>query len=221
MTIHTDHLNLLYNKCPAQRMIWWRLMLEEFHPKVFYVAGTENYAADALSRLDMANNPRSDEQEWETPLPPLTYQDEVRERIQLLFPLAAEKELKPTTEFLLVPELIKYYQQRDKTSRNTTSTSVTVKAIEGEDLIHQNGKFYIPSALRQRVLDWYHTMLLLPGETRMERIIKSVYTWKGMKKDIQKYCKHCKTCQLFKKTGRKKYGMFPAKTPVKPPIGKE
>ena len=60
-------------------------MLEEFHPKVhLHVAGKENDAADALSRLDMADNP-DDELELETPLPPLTYQHEVRERIQLLF----------------------------------------------------------------------------------------------------------------------------------------
>ena len=45
----------------------------------------------------MADNP-SDELEWEEPLPPFKYQDEVRERIQLLLPLAAETELKPTTK---------------------------------------------------------------------------------------------------------------------------
>ena len=39
VTIHTDHLNLLHNKCPTQRMIWWILMLEGYHPKVLHVAG--------------------------------------------------------------------------------------------------------------------------------------------------------------------------------------
>jgi len=29
---------------------------------------------------------------------------------------------------------------------------------------------------------------------------------------VQQYCKHCKTCQLFKKSGRKKYGKLPMKT---------
>ena len=98
-------------------MIRWQLMLEEFHSKVLHVAGKENDTADFLSRLDMPDNP-SDEMEW--PLPSLTYQDEVRERIQQLFPLAAEKELKPSTKFPLAPDLVRYYQQRDKTA-NTTS----------------------------------------------------------------------------------------------------
>ena len=111
LTIHTDHLNLLYDKNPTQRMIRWRLMLEEYHPKVLHVAGKENDAADALSRLDMADND-SDEVSWEDPLPALTYHDEVQARLNLLFPLAAEKELEPSTKFPLAPDLIRYYQQQ-------------------------------------------------------------------------------------------------------------
>ena len=71
-------------------------MLEECHPKVLHVAGKENDAADALSRLDMADNP-NDETEWEAPLLPLAYQDEVQGQIHLLqFPVAAERELEPS-----------------------------------------------------------------------------------------------------------------------------
>ena len=90
-----------------------------------------------------------------------------------------------------------------------------MESIEGKDLIHHNGKIYIiPSALRQRVLDWYHTMIVHPGETtRMEKSIRSVYTWKEMRRDVQQHCKHCKTSQLFQKSGRKKYGLLHAKNP--------
>lgn len=34
----------------------WRLLLEEFGPKIVYIKGTDNTAADALSRL-----PRDDD----------------------------------------------------------------------------------------------------------------------------------------------------------------
>ena len=47
--IDTDHLNLLYQKLPNQRMIRWRLLLEDFHPQVKHIAGNENLSADALS----------------------------------------------------------------------------------------------------------------------------------------------------------------------------
>ena len=53
LTIHTDHLNLLYNKLPSQRMARWRLLLEEYHPKVVHVSGEKNTAADCLSRNEM------------------------------------------------------------------------------------------------------------------------------------------------------------------------
>lgn len=66
-------------------------------------------------------------------------------------------------------------------------------------------------ALKDRVLEWYHQMLVHPGETRMEASLQSVYTWKGLRKDVQRVCKHCHTCQMFKKSGKKKYGLLPAK----------
>ena len=56
LTVHTDHLNLLYNKLPSQRMIRWRLMPEEYHPKIVQIVGVDNNAADALSRLDLVDN---------------------------------------------------------------------------------------------------------------------------------------------------------------------
>ena len=54
--VHTDHLNLLYKVDPSQRMIRWRLLIEEYHPTFVHVKGKNNDAADALSRLDMLPN---------------------------------------------------------------------------------------------------------------------------------------------------------------------
>jgi hypothetical protein len=57
VTVHTDHLNLLYQNMPSQRIVRWRLMLEEFNPTIKHVAGKDNDAADALSRLEMKEKP--------------------------------------------------------------------------------------------------------------------------------------------------------------------
>jgi len=65
LTIHTDHLNLLYEKLPSQRMMRWRLLLEEFHPKIMHIIkGIDNTAADAASRLDMTDK-KNDLITWE------------------------------------------------------------------------------------------------------------------------------------------------------------
>lgn len=45
----------------------------------------------------------------------------------------------------------------------------------------------------------------------MEASIRAVYKWPGLRKDVEQVCKHCHTCQMFKKSGRKKYGLLPAK----------
>ena len=71
LTIHTNHLNLLYNKLPNQRMTRWRLLLEEFHPKVKHIV-----AADCLSRNEMKHVP-FDVVEWEPLSKPLQYCDKV------------------------------------------------------------------------------------------------------------------------------------------------
>ena len=52
LIVHTDHKNLLYNKLANDRMIRWRLLLEEYDPTFEHVKGNDNVIADALSRLD-------------------------------------------------------------------------------------------------------------------------------------------------------------------------
>ena len=63
--VHPDHLNLLYNKLPSPRIIRWRLMLEEFGPKLEHVAGKQNVVADTLSqhqKLEGHNNSDHEEE---------------------------------------------------------------------------------------------------------------------------------------------------------------
>ena len=66
VTVHTDHMNLLYKSLPSQQMVRWRLLLEEFHSQFKHVAGVNNDAADALSRLDMVYK-ASDTVDWGHP----------------------------------------------------------------------------------------------------------------------------------------------------------
>jgi hypothetical protein len=68
--VHTNHLNLLYQNMSSQRMVRWRLMLEEFNPTIKHVAGKDNDAADALSRLEMKEKPY-DTITWEKQNKPL------------------------------------------------------------------------------------------------------------------------------------------------------
>ena len=49
--VHTDHQNLTYKNFNTDRVMRWRLILEEYGPNLKYIQGEKNVVADALSRL--------------------------------------------------------------------------------------------------------------------------------------------------------------------------
>ena len=69
----------------------------------------ENDAAEELSRPDMDDS-HYDEKQYEEANPPQTYQDELNVRIQMMFLLASERKLQPSSKFPLALNLIQYHQ---------------------------------------------------------------------------------------------------------------
>ena len=53
--IFTDHKNLqqINSAASSQRAMRWRILIEEFGPKIVYIKGDDNTIADVLSRLDI------------------------------------------------------------------------------------------------------------------------------------------------------------------------
>ncbi len=52
--VYTDHANLIRDALgmPSDWMYRWRLLLEEYGPKIVYIEGIHNTVADAISRLE-------------------------------------------------------------------------------------------------------------------------------------------------------------------------
>jgi hypothetical protein len=61
------------------------------------------------------------------------------------------------------------------------------------------------------MLDWYHNVLVHPGETRTINSIRSVFPWNGLNEQVKKLVKTCATCQMCKNAGKRKYGLLPPK----------
>ena len=53
INVYTDHKNLTHSNTQtvSQRIMQWRLVIEEFGVNLIYIKGEHNVAADALSRL--------------------------------------------------------------------------------------------------------------------------------------------------------------------------
>ena len=51
--VYTDHKNLTYKVLNTERVMRWRLIVEEYGPELGYLQGHKNIVADALSRLHL------------------------------------------------------------------------------------------------------------------------------------------------------------------------
>ncbi len=174
----------------------WRLALEEYGPDLRYVKGTENVVADALSRLEM---------------------DENSEILNISECFGYDDEDLPKSAFPVRYYDIAKMQSKDKKLQQklvSTDESYTESTFRGgdksHDLICHNNKIVIPKDLQQRLVDWYHEMLLHPGETRTEQTLRQHFAWKGLRKTVHDTCTRCPTCQKAKVTNQK-YGKLPPK----------
>jgi len=213
LRVYTDHKNLTYKTFNTERVMRWRLLIEEYNPELHYVKGEKNIVADALSRLALVNMPESpgtvdcDVVVKQPRAPSATY----------LTDLFAHAPDEPSDRFPLTFKDIQRVQQKDTAllaKLRRPQSPYSLKAFRGggkeRQLICQGNQIVIPSKLQRRVVEWYHEVLCHPGATRTELTIKQHLTWRGMRKTIEAVCGRCPTCQLTKKHTIK-YGHLPPK----------
>jgi hypothetical protein len=95
-----------------------------------------------------------------------------------------------------------------KTLRDKPGYSDTV--LERTDLITYHDRIYIPHALREHILEWYHFMLGHPGEKRTVATITQHLILPKIHEQVATHVSKCKACQLYKGQ-KKKYGHLPVK----------
>ena len=198
LTIYTDHKNLCYKNFNTNRVMRWRLLLEEYGPTFEYIKGENNVVADALSRLD---------------LHPSTEGNSLNE----LFGAEDERFDLPPDAYPLRFHTIDKAQREDPdiiSALKKDSSKLYLKTFHGggknRDLVCYKDKILMPKLLQKRTVQWYHDMLCHPGKTRTEATISQHFYWKNMRKDVEKVCSTCPICQLNKRN-KKKYGHLPEK----------
>ena len=218
--VHTDHKNILYGNLSNDRLIRWRLLLEEYGPEYHHIKGEDNIVADALSRINTESvDELSTEQGKEVALcMSILTRDETMELphyadISGMATCFAGSDEVAFERFPMKPALIAREQRKDKKIRknfDSDKQEFQFRRVEGTKLLTYQGKIVIPDSLQGRVIAWYHKYLAHPGENRMEATLRELYTWPGMRRQVQYHTRKCKQCQLDKGTS-KKYGHLPPK----------
>jgi len=160
--VFTDHKNRVYKHFNTERVMRWRLLLEEFNPKLTCIKGVNNIVADALSRLKIAEEEFSAE----------SFANE----------LANEEEEFPTGYPLSYQETV-FRQTKDRALQNKlrTQPELYVKkpyilSDSTYELITKNDKIYVPKCLQHKCAKWCHLTSMHPGEQRLELTIAQHYT---------------------------------------------
>ena len=194
LVVHTDHKNLVYKTFNTERVMRWRLILEEFGPELNYIKGENNIVADVLSRYQLK------ETEFSLDAFALGDDEEDYEVYPLSFKQIAEEQAKdPNLQAKLTEEGTRYRTERIKHS-----------SFNYDIIVNGEGKIVLPPALRRPATEWYHQFLCHPGETRLELTLRQHYDWRGLREDVKHTCKACQTCRVRKKRDSK-LGKLPAK----------
>jgi hypothetical protein len=157
--------------------------------------------ADALSRLDKYEGKEQEEN--------LLFQN------AQLFHM--EEDLLPNA-FPLKLKTITKYQQQDKElleqvqkdNKNNYSLNIFCGGGKERKVICRNDKIVIPKMLQEQIVQWYHTTLCHPSETRTEQTIRQNFTWTNLRNTVHQVCSKCPTCQITKRNNVK-YGKIPEK----------
>ena len=196
--VFTDHKNLVYKTFNTERVMRWRLIIEEFGPKLTYIKGTSNVVADALSRMRLSEKDFSQEA-----FPAEATAGDIPEGFPLSYKLLAQEQQRDNKLQSRLTNNKERHLYRKKKFRHSDKSY---------ELVTRDDKIVIPKSLERKVTEWYHTHLLHPGEKRLELTLRQHFTFIGLGPLVTRVCKACNVCRSLK-ANHKKYGKLPPKEP--------
>ena len=209
--VYSDHKNLVHAATisQSQRVMRWRMILEEFGPDIRHISGEDNIVADAISRLPTT---KIDQKTKST-----EFEDQENRKFS---PKSSEfLVLQNEDRFPLDVLLVQKEQQKELNKKNSKIKRLLEQKLSGyykdnslydTELILHEKRIYVPISLRSKVIEWYHHYLNHPGAERLNKTLQQVCYFKGITSACQKHCYRCKQCQLYKKR-KGKYGKIPTK----------
>jgi hypothetical protein len=244
INFYTDHKNLTRDGrgLTSDRVTRWRILLEEYAPKIIYIKGIYNTVVDAISQLDydpklnstneynhathvMSTNEEAC-QKWLMcskfwSCYNKTQRDPDKTNTIQMNQVFANRNEEDKIYPLTVKEIAEAQKADSKLKQFFKSNAVLDKGlelqlIENKSCTCHKGRLVIPKPLQSHAVMWYHHYLQHPGHTCLEEIMKAMIYWKGMRNTIRSKTKSCKTCQVNKKRTQK-YGHLPPKIVISTP----
>jgi transposase InsO family protein len=222
--VHTDHKNLLFNNLQTQRVLRWRLFVEEYAPIFHYIEGSQNKAADALSRL-----PFSERQNYEYPYPEKS-SDVLRQvntavktdsSVEVFYSMATdEPDLldcfihlpdQQDVPFHMDFQTIAQAQLQDAALLQQSMSQphkVQQRNYNGTQLycyISAPGgpwKIYLPINILQDTVRWYHLALGHCGISRLADTLRMHFFHPKLQHFCENEVQKCDPCQRLKNVGR-------------------
>lgn len=222
LTIFTDHQNLTYENFTSQRVMRWRLYLEEFSPTLRYKKGETNVIADFLSRVPREEPPELEGKNVVTPVAAYVDDDGMLEGY---FSFLDEPELMEC--YLTLPTMMpeqnspldydwmQQQQQQDAVLQQmpnrkpneyirrqfTDTISLITYLKPGSD--DREWKICLTEAMLLPMVKWYHAYLGHVGQTRLLHTMGMRYHHEYLRRTIDRFV--CDACQHHKVGGRQ-YG---------------
>jgi hypothetical protein len=220
--VYTDHKNNTFQNLQTQRVLRWRLFLEDYAVQFRYIKGESNSLADALSRLPF--NERQN--------PPLHYDapgnhydstghNNNSDTLEQFYSLADDDDLLdcfvhlPLSEnvpFVLDYQSIAQAQAGDaqlQLLRNSTPAKFQQQLLAPNTSIwcytddpNQRWKIYLPTALLERAIRWYHLSLSHIGTRRLTDTMSMTFYHSQLRQIVEAVLKPCEQCQKYKNVQR-------------------
>lgn len=202
LTIKTDHKNLTQPNIKSQRLLNWRLLIEEYAPHIQYIPGSANVGADVLSRFPIVEGEPSD-LGLSMNMPDI---DNKTREVLMNYP--ADVDAFPVNfdtvraQQLIDQDLTYLLNRQDYETQTFHGIDLICKNIDGQ------WKVVLPEALVDDTVAWYHAVCDHAGTERLYQTITQVFFHRGLKEKIKEYVRTCAACQKHKNPGAG-YGELP------------
>lgn len=228
--ILSDHEALKYfstKRLLNIRQAGWAELLSQYNFHITYRPGSENAAADALSRkTEDATTQKAMREAYRTMqiFAPVRAGDRATQEtagLVNIMVLDEDAQAPPGSGFQLVDELLEanctapeLEEWRDQ-ARSGKKSDFT---LLGDRLLLHSGRLVVPAAdqLRTRVIQETHSRLVTahPGRNKTKKLVTTRYWWPRMSGDVDVFVDNCMPCRSYKYPRDKTPGLL---QPIPPP----